>query len=253
MENCAFLDRIRYDASPSGHINLNERSGDMARTLKQQVRKVIKDHYGNTLANYAQMAGDGKLLETFVSALAHAIKPYSIPSPSVDCTCKLTWFDGHPSPIDIELGRRIRTLRIQSLMSVKELATRMGVHPDYLDELEKGKLTPSDNTRDTVARSLGLPGVKAYISQDLDETTETEAWIRFVIAEYFGRSLWSFHPDVNYDESIDPFVKALVDLDASGRQVMSLNPTEPSLGDMIRKIEEEKITLTHEELRLHTH
>jgi transcriptional regulator with XRE-family HTH domain len=214
----------------------------MARTLKQQVRKVIKEYYGNSLSKYARMAGDGKLIDTFVSALAHAIKPYSVSSPSIDCTCKLTWFDGHPSPNDIEFGKRIRTLRIKSLISVKELATKMGVHPDYLDELEKGKLSPRSGTRDTVTRALGLPNAKDYLSQDLDEAAETEAWIRFTISEYFGRSLWSFHPEVSYEESIDPFVKALVDLDASGRQIMYPSPIEPSLGDMIRAEEKRRDT-----------
>ena len=168
----------------------------MARTLKQQVRKVIRDHYGGTLANYGRMRDDVRLLDTFVSALAHAIDPYGVRSPSFDCTCKLTWFDGHPSPIDIAYGKRIQTLRIQGLMSVKELASRMGVHPDYLDELERGKITPSDDfrdaARDVASHALEAPHARAYLSQDLDEETETEAWVRYTIAKYFGRSLWSY-------------------------------------------------------------
>jgi len=200
----------------------------VARTLKQQIRKVIKEQYGDALANYARMAGDDKLLDTFVNALAHAIKPYRVSSPSIDCTCKLTCFDGHPSPIDIELGKRIQTLRIQSAMSIKELAARMGVHPDYLNELEKGKLTPGDETRETVARALDMPYAEAYLSQDLDETAETEAWIRYTVSRYFGRSLWAFHPEVSYEESIGPFVRALVELDEFGQRV-----TSPSPGDMV--------------------
>ena len=212
----------------------------MARTLKQQVRKVIKEHYGDALVNYARLAGNEKLLDIFVSALAHAIKPYGVRSPSYDCVCKLIWFDGHPTPIDIELGKRIRALRIQSLMSIKALAARMGVHPDYLDELEKGKLTPSDDTRDIVARVLEVPYARGYLSQDLDEATETEAWIRYTIAMYFGRSLWAFHPEVSYEESVTPFVHALMGLDKSGQQPTLPEPTMPSLGDIIYSTEKKR-------------
>lgn len=206
----------------------------MPRTLKQQVRKVIKDHYGDALAKYAEMAGDKKLLDTFVSALAHAISPYGVSSPSLYCTCQLTCFDGHPSPLDIELGKRIRILRIRCLMSIKELAAKIGVHSDYLDELENGKLTPSEDFRYIAARALELPYAKDYLSQDIDETMETEAWVRHAIAMYFGRSLWSFHPEVSYEESINPFVKALVDLEPKDQRVTVDHPIMPTLGNAIR-------------------
>lgn len=215
----------------------------MARTLKQQVRRIIKEHYGDALINYARLTGDVKVLDTFVSALAHAIKPYGVTSPSINCTCKLAWFEGHPTPIDIELGKRVRTLRIQSLMSVKELAAKMGVHPNYLDELEKGKITPSNDTRETIARVFEALHAETYLWQDLDEKVETEAWIKYTIAMYFGRSLWAFRPGVSYEESIDPFVRDLVGLDQSGQSVPSPQPTSPSIGDMV-DIEAQKRQVT---------
>jgi transcriptional regulator with XRE-family HTH domain len=213
----------------------------MARTLKQRVKKVIREHYGDALASYARMAGDVKILDTFVSALAHAIEPYGVRAPSIDCACKLTWFDGHPTPLDIEFGKRIQTLRIQSLMSVKELAGRMGVHPDYLDGLEKGKITPSEDFRDRAARILEIPYASAYLSQDLDEAIETEAWVRYTIAEYFGQSLWSFRPEVSYEESIASFVQALIGLDEAGQQTVAPSPSTPSLGGMVRAREEKRM------------
>ncbi len=41
-----------YDASLGRHINLNGRSFEMARTLKQQIKKVIREHYGEELGMY---------------------------------------------------------------------------------------------------------------------------------------------------------------------------------------------------------
>ncbi|HEV2402620.1 MAG TPA: helix-turn-helix transcriptional regulator [Candidatus Saccharimonadales bacterium] len=200
----------------------------MARTLKQQIRNVIRQHYGKELDVYAQMAGDRKgLMNAFVDSLARDIKIGSVPP--VDCKCQLNNFDGQPSPIDIELGKRIRTLRIQCLISVQELASRMGVHPDYLSELEQGKLTPHRNTRDVVLRALGVPHFRTYLLRDLDEEGETEAWIRYTISRHFGRSLWSFRPEVSYEESITPFVRALLDLDKGRCVPAAPRPELPSL------------------------
>lgn len=183
----------------------------MAQALKRQVRKVIKEHYGNNLRTYMRKAGDGpKLMEIFVTALAHAIQPGCVPP--VNCICEINQFDGHPSPIDIELGKRIRDTRVEHKLSIEELAARMGVHPDYLDELEQGRLTPDGDIYDRVANALGTPGVREQLARDLDEQTEAEGWIRYTIARYFGRSLWTFRPELSYEESVGPFVRALVSL-----------------------------------------
>lgn len=183
----------------------------MAEALKRQIRKVIKEHYGNDLRTYTRMSGDGpKLMEAFVTALARAIQPGCMPP--LSCVCEIMQFDGHPSPIDIELGKRIRNLRVEHGLSLEELATSIKVHPDYLDELEQGRLTPDEDIRDRVAKVLGTPGVREQITRDLDEQTETEGWVRHTIACYFGRSLWRFHPEISYEESVGPFVRALIDL-----------------------------------------
>ena len=204
----------------------------MARTLKQQIRSVIKEYYGDELNRYTRMAGDGpKLMPAFVDALARAIRPGSVLP--VECACELINFDGHPSPIDIELGRRIRSLRLQKEVSLESLAAEMNVHPDYLEELEQGKLTPQNDIHALVANALGAPHQWKYLAQDLDETTETEAWIRYAITMHFGRSLWSFHPEVSYKASIDPFVEALVGLDQAGQRAAIPIPTAPSLGDIV--------------------
>jgi len=205
----------------------------MARTLKQQIKHVIRRYYGDELDIYAQMQGDRKgLMDAFVDSLARDIKLGSVPP--VDCKCQLSNFDGQPSPVDIEFGKRIRTLRIQSLMSVQELANRMGVHPDYLNELEQGKITPHRNTRDIVIHALGSPYLRVYLMQDLDEDGETEAWIRYTISRHFGRSLWSFRPEVSYEESITPFVRALLDLGRGGCKLAVPRPDAPYLTN-IRK------------------
>lgn len=183
----------------------------MAQALKRQIRKVIRDHYGNAVRTYTRKAGDGpKLMEIFVTDLAHAIQPGCVPP--VNCICEINQFDAHPSPIDIELGKRIRNTRVEHRLSIEELAARMGVHPDYLDELEQGRLTLDGDIHDRVANALGTPGVRKRLTRDLDEQTETEGWIRYAIARYFGRSLWTFRPELSYEESVGPFVQALVNL-----------------------------------------
>lgn len=65
----------------------------MARKLKQQIRNVIRQHYGKELDIYAQMAGNRKeMMDAFVDSLARDIKIGSVLP--VDCQCQLSSFDG---------------------------------------------------------------------------------------------------------------------------------------------------------------
>ncbi len=203
----------------------------MARTLKQQIRKIIKEHYGEGLGMY-RGEDSHKIMDAFVNALARAIKPgCELP---VDCMCELVNFDGHPSPNDIYLGKRIRFLRLQKGMSLEKLAARMGMQPNYLSELERGKLTPNMDIYDIIARaSKATHEEKKFLMQDIDEKAETEAWIRYAIAMYFGRSLWTFHPEVSYEESVTPFVQALIGLDKAGQHAVEPSPILPPFGYMV--------------------
>ncbi len=115
----------------------------------------------------------------------------------------------------------------------------MHIHPDYLSELERGKLTPIMGIHKIVASALGATREEEmFLMQDIDEKAETEAWTRYAISMYFGRSLWTFYPEVSYEESVNPFVQALIGLDKNGQRATASNPTIPSLSSMI-KIEEE--------------
>jgi transcriptional regulator with XRE-family HTH domain len=54
------------------------------------------------------------------------------------------------------LGERIRELREEKDVSVRELAKRLGVSAPFLSDVELGRRHPSDEVFVTIARALGV-------------------------------------------------------------------------------------------------
>lgn len=62
------------------------------------------------------------------------------------------------------LGERIRELREQKDLSLRELAKRLGVSPAFLSDIELGRRYPSDEVLAKIAKELGesVASLKAY-------------------------------------------------------------------------------------------
>lgn len=62
------------------------------------------------------------------------------------------------SPADLEeLGRRIRQLRIERRMTLKQVETMCGLSATHLSEIERGRTSPTIGALIRIARSLGKP------------------------------------------------------------------------------------------------
>lgn len=66
------------------------------------------------------------------------------------------------------LGERLRRLRGNSFMSVKELAAKVGVSPNFIYQVEKGKVSPSYSTLEAMAQALKV-NLAALVDSELPE------------------------------------------------------------------------------------
>src|SRR5919204_819225 len=55
-----------------------------------------------------------------------------------------------------DVGRRIREHRIQSNLSLRELARRLGISPSAISQIETGKSRPSGSTLYSIVTGLGM-------------------------------------------------------------------------------------------------
>ena len=60
------------------------------------------------------------------------------------------------------LGQRLRDLRLQKGLTLKDLAARIGKSPSYLSKLEHGKINPSLTSLKKIADALGRPIVHLF-------------------------------------------------------------------------------------------
>lgn len=57
----------------------------------------------------------------------------------------------------IEIGQRIRSIRLSMHFSQEELAERCGLHPTYIGQLERGEKNATLESIGKVAKGLGVP------------------------------------------------------------------------------------------------
>lgn len=182
----------------------------MGRTLTQQIRKVIRQHYGEHLSSFRGDVNYTDGTKSFVRDLARMLKGEI--ERSQDWTCDLAKYS-KPDSLDAELGKRFRTIRLQKGIALQEAARRIDVHPEYLDAIEKGEVvTLFDKILDVTRALKATRKDKRYIFDGLLEDMELKRRIQDVIELYYGKSLWYFRPKVGYEESIAPFIKSLVEL-----------------------------------------
>jgi transcriptional regulator with XRE-family HTH domain len=70
------------------------------------------------------------------------------------------------------LGRRLRELRLADGEKLVETATRAGVSPQYLSEVERGLKDPSSEMIAAIAGALGtdLVDLTAHVTRELSES-----------------------------------------------------------------------------------
>jgi transcriptional regulator with XRE-family HTH domain len=182
----------------------------MAQTLKQQIRKVIKQHYGEELGSFREDVNYKDATGAFVSDVARAIKgELEYPSNFTDEVAKYNKGGG----IDRAIGGIIRKLRVKKGITQEQLATSVGVCVDFLDILESGRIAASAHLYAEAYRALEPTDDEMGIFIDgVARCKKPEEMIRDVIEIYYGMGLWSFKPDVSYEEAIRPFIRSLAAL-----------------------------------------
>lgn len=67
----------------------------------------------------------------------------------------------------MSIGNKIRELRLEYDLTLKELAARAGISLSYLSDIEKGRSNPSVDTLQNIADALGKS--PSYFLDDLSE------------------------------------------------------------------------------------
>src|SRR4051794_7202703 len=60
-----------------------------------------------------------------------------------------------PAPIEVDLGARIRALRLARGQTLRQLASSAGVTESFLSQVERGVASPSIASVQRIARALG--------------------------------------------------------------------------------------------------
>ena len=88
----------------------------------------------------------------------------SLPAkPSVGSTADETFATGSNAPIagqlplEVSIGRKVRTLRQRLQITATELAAEAGLSPGMLSKIENGGTSPSLSTLQSLARALNVP------------------------------------------------------------------------------------------------
>ncbi|HKX23700.1 MAG TPA: helix-turn-helix transcriptional regulator [Candidatus Saccharimonadales bacterium] len=182
----------------------------MGRTLTQQIRKVIREHYGEHLSSFRDDVNYNDGTKSFVRDLARMLKGEI--KRDKDWGCDLAKYSRADS-IDAELGKRLRIVRLQKDVTLQDLAKKINMHPAYLDAIENGTVVTLFDKIIDIARALKVTKKDSvYILDGLIENITLKQRIKDVIELYYGKNLWYFRPEVGYEESIIPFIKSLAEL-----------------------------------------
>jgi len=182
----------------------------MAQTLEQQIRRVIRQHYGENLWMYRDDVNYRDGTKDFVTDVAKAIRG------------ELEYLSDLPNPIakysklsstDRKLGQIICELRARRDVSQEQLATITGFSIEFLIALEKGHIVPAASVWGTAYHALN-PTKKENkeLMKDFARDKTPEEMVREVVELYYGWNLWAFKPGGSYEEAIEPFIKSLAAL-----------------------------------------
>ena len=124
------------------------------------------------------------------------------------------------------LGPRLKTIRLASEKSLREVARRLEVSPSFLSQIENGKSQPSVATLYALARLLGVP-----VDTLSAPTFDGDAPLTPVDEEIINRSLIN-HPTDAWDDG--------------GARVSLINPQNRSVLTMDTGVRWERLAATHE-------
>lgn len=182
----------------------------MAQTLEQQIRKVIRQHYGEDLSMFREDVNYKNATRSFVADVAKSLRGEIIyPTHFSDEVAKYN----KGGSAERSVGMAIKNLRVKRGISREQLAAKVGFRVDFLAALEDGRLAAGVNLY--VEAYYALKPTKKEIDvfgHSIGHCRTREALIQDVIETYYGLNLWTFKPSVSYEEAIKPFIKSLAAL-----------------------------------------
>lgn len=167
----------------------------MAQTLEQQIRRVIKQHYGEELWAFRDDSNYKNGTKAFVAHVAKAIRgELKYVSDLPDEVARYT----KASCVDRIMGATIKKLRIKKGVSQEQLAKTVGVDADFLDALENGRIAASVNMYVNAHHSLKpTKAERKELGSNIGRHRLREEVIRDVVELYYGVGLWVFHPEID--------------------------------------------------------
>ncbi len=126
----------------------------------------------------------------------------------------------------VNLGPRLKTIRLASDKSLREVARRLDVSPSFLSQIENGKSQPSVATLYALARLLGVPVDTLFaptFDGDAPLTPNDEAIVNRAFLD---------HPTDAWDEA--------------GARISLINPQNRSVLTMDTGVRWERLAATHE-------
>lgn len=121
------------------------------------------------------------------------IEAASLPLPA-------TFTPRDPSPI--ELGRRIKMLRVSRGLTLKDLEERGGISATHVSEIERGKASPTIGALGRIARALGLRPASLVEPRLLPEVTVRRAEQRHTGSVQWGGATLDAVTDPIQDASL---------------------------------------------------
>lgn len=112
-----------------------------------------------------------------------------------------------------KLGEHIRRLRQEQRLSLRDLATKAGVHNGALSRIENGKRAPELGTLKAIATALGVPVTEMFAVGDYLNPYDLLPGTTSSLHDRYG------HLSKEATASIDNYLKRLVDefgLDPNG-------------------------------------
>jgi transcriptional regulator with XRE-family HTH domain len=182
----------------------------MAQTLKQQIRRVIKQHYGEDLATFREDVNYQQGTEAFVTDVTRAIRGEL--RFSLDLPNEMAKYI-KPGGVDRSVGETIRNLRVKKEITQEQLAAMIGFDVGFLVALEDGHIAATiDVYIDTYDALKPTKKEREEFAHSISLYKTPESIVRDVIEIYYGMNLWMFHPGVSYEDAIGPFIRSLTTL-----------------------------------------
>ena len=89
----------------------------------------------------------------------------------------------------LELGPRIRTLRLEQRLTLQAVAEQAGVSQSLISQVERGLASPSINTLRRIAGALGVPIAALFLGGDMSDDESDGAGRRLVVRRHERKGL----------------------------------------------------------------